>query len=451
MELTAGAEPLFNKTQLKALILPLVIEQLLAVTVGMADTIMITSVGEAAISGISLVDNISFLMIQLLSALCTGGAVIVSQYLGRKDGKNARHSAKQLVFAVGVLGLILMTIALVFNKQLLQLIFGNIDADVMLNAQKYFIISACSYPGLAIYNACAALFRSMGNSKVSMFCSMIMNVINIGGNAILIYGFKWGVEGAAVPTLAARTTAAVVMLILISNPANTVFVRNLHKVRPDWKAIKMVMKIGLPNGVENSVFQVGKLMVQRVVTSFGTPAIAANAIVGSVTGVMMVPGAAIGLSLITVVGQCVGAGEIEQMKQYVKKLMAMIFICVAALGLIMFFVSGPMLPLFNLSDEAIEIAGSLCRTYAITYPIFWPLAFPFVNVLRAAGDVKFTMVASLITMWCCRIALSYVFAYGMNLGVYGVWFAMYADWLVRSVVFTLRYRSGAWKKHKVLG
>lgn len=451
MEITgAGAKPLFSNQQLKRLIIPLVIEQLLAVTVGMADTIMITTVGEAAVSGISLVDNISLLLIQLMAALCTGGAVIAAQYLGRRDEKSARHSAKQLLFAVIMLSLLLMSVALVFNKGLLRMIFGNIDADVMIYAEKYFIITALSYPALAIYNACAALFRSMGNSKVSMICSLVMNLINISGNAILIYGFKWGVAGAAVPTLISRTVAAIIMLVLIRNPENPIFITGLLKTRFDWKAVKTVLKIGLPNGVENSVFQIGKLMVQRIITTFGTAAIAANAIVGSITSLMMVPGGAISLALITVVGQCHGAGDFDQLKRYVRRLMSLIFICVAGLSVVTFFASPYLLTLFNLSDEAVAIAETLIVTYCIMYPIFWPMSFPFANVLRATGDVKFTMIVSLVTMWCCRIALSYVFAYGMELGVLGVWLAMYADWIVRGAIFYIRYRRGRWMQKVVI-
>lgn len=451
MESAIGSSrPVFTNEQLKRLIIPLVIEQLLAVTVGMADTIMVTSVGEAAVSGISLVDNISFLMIQLLSALATGGAVVVSQYMGRKDHQNARHSAEQLLLGAFFMGVVLMTVALVFNKQLLSLIFGNIEPDVMDNAQRYFILSACSYPGLAVYSSCAALFRSQGNSKYSMFCSVVMNLINIGGNALLIFGLGWGVEGAAVPTLISRTTAAVIMLVLLRNPEHVIFIKDYRKIRLDMGVIKKVLKIGIPSGVENSMFQVGKLMVARVITDFGTPSITANAIVGSVTGAMMVPGGAIGLALITVVGQCCGAGEIGQMKNYVKKLMKLMFACVGGLSIVIFFAGEPMLTLFNLSDETVEIAKMLVKTYCVTFPIFWPCAFPFANVLRAAGDVKFTMIASFITMWSCRVALSFVFAYLFNLGVLGVWFAMYSDWIVRSVIFIGRYRSEAWKKHKVI-
>ena len=444
------SQPLFTSGQLKKLIFPLVIEQLLSVTVGMADTIMITTVGEAAVSGISLVDNISLLLIQLMAALCTGGAVIAAQYLGRRDEKNARHSARQLLLSVTALSLLLMGIALIFNKSLLRLIFGNIEADVMRNAEIYFMITALSYPALAIYSACAALFRSMGNSKVSMVCALVMNLINISGNAALIYGLKFGVEGAAIPTLLSRTAAAIIMLVLIRNPENPIFINRLLKIRFDWNAIKMVLKIGLPNGVENSVFQVGKLLVQSIITTFGTAAIAANAIVGSVTSLMMVPGSAIGLALITVVGQCRGAGEFDQLSYYVRKLMKLIYICVAVLSVSMFFISPHLMKLFRLSEEALAIATTLTTSYCILYPIFWPMSFPFANVLRAAGDVKFTMIVSLVTMWCCRIALSYVFAYALGYGVLGVWLAMYADWMARGAIFYTRYRRGRWKQKVVI-
>lgn len=443
-------QKLFSRQMLRKLIVPLIIEQFLAMAVGMADTVMVTSSGEAAVSGISLVDSINILLIQIFSALATGGAVVVSQYLGRQEHKNARTAAKQLIYTSTLLSLILMTVALVFQKGILQLVFGSIEADVMENALTYFWLSAVSYPFLAIYNSIAALYRSMGNSKISMLTSLLMNVVNIGGNAILIFGCGWGVAGAATASLASRALAAGVMLILIRNHDNMIYVDGLLHFEYKPQMVKSIMKVGIPNGLENGMFQIGKLMVQGLIVLFGTSAIAANAIVNSVTSVINVPGLAIGLAMITVIGQCVGADAYDQAAYYTRRLMGLIYAAMAAMNLIIFVLAYPLVGMFNLSPEATTLAIQILQIFCVVNALLWPIAFPFANVLRAAGDAKFTMIASVISMWIFRIGFSYILAQGFNMGLQGVWYAMYIDWAVRAVIFWFRYRSGRWKTKRVI-
>ena len=304
------ARPLmFTRQALWRLILPLVLEQLLLVTVGMADTVMVSTVGEAAVSGISLVDQVNVLLIQIFAALATGGAVVASQYLGRRDRENACRSAKQLVYATFGMAVAIGALVLVLNRHILRLVFGNVEPDVMQAAETYFWLSALSYPMLALYNAGAALFRSMGNSRISLFASLIMNVINIGGNALLIYGLNWGVAGAATATLASRTVAGLMMMLLLRNRDNPIFLERLF--HPEWNGgiLKSILRVGVPNGLENGMFQIGKLLVAGLITTFGTSAIAANAICNNVGSMSNIPGSAIGLAMITVVGQCVGAKD----------------------------------------------------------------------------------------------------------------------------------------------
>lgn len=443
-------QKLFSRQMLRKLILPLIIEQFLAMAVGMADTVMVTSAGEAAVSGISLVDSINILLIQIFSALATGGAVVVSQYLGRQEHKNARTAAKQLIYTSTLLSLILMALALFFQKGILQLVFGSIEADVMENALTYFWLSAISYPFLAIYNSIAALYRSMGNSKVSMLTSLLMNVVNIGGNAILIFGCGWGVAGAATASLVSRALAAGVMLILIRSHNNMIYVDGLLHFEYKPQMVKSIMKVGIPNGLENGMFQIGKLMVQGLIALFGTSAIAANAIVNSVTSVINVPGLAIGLAMITVIGQCVGADAYDQAVYYTRRLMGLIYAAMAAMNLIIFALAYPLVGMFNLSPEATTLAIQILQIFCVVNALLWPIAFPFANVLRAAGDAKFTMVASVISMWIFRIGFSYILAQGFNMGLQGVWYAMYIDWAVRAIIFWIRYKSGRWKTKRVI-
>lgn len=441
---------LFSSKMLLRLIWPLVIEQFLAVAIGFIDTIMVSSLGEASVSGVSLVDSISILIIQVFSALATGGAVIASQYIGRGEDGNACRSAKQLLYSSFLLSSLLMVLALCFRRFILQTVFGHIEQDVMDAAMVYFLLSAVSYPFLSVFNSCAALYRSVGNSRVSMLVAIIMNVINVIGNAVGIYVLKWGVAGAAASTLLARASGAVIMLVLISKRGQKIFIDNIFKPEFDGAMVKRILRIGIPSGLENGAFQVGKLLVASLVTSFGTASIAANAISGSIASISNIPGAAIGLAMVTVVGQCIGAGDCEQAKYYVRKLILCTYIAMNTLNLFMVIFVHPLVGAFNLSPEASQTAVEIIYSFAAMSTVFWPAAFTIPNALRAAGDVKYTMYCSMLTMGIFRIGFSYVLGSWLQMGVLGVWFAMYIDWIFRAALFFGRYLSGRWKNKKAI-
>lgn len=455
-ELPKGADPVspaerWSRRALWALIWPLAIEQLLAVTIGMADTLMVATAGEAAVSGISLVDQINILLINLFSALATGGAVVVSQYIGRRDNRNAAKAACQLVLSITVVSLLVMTFTLFARLPLLQLIFGRIDADVMTNAELYFLLSALSYPFLGLYNAGAALFRSMGNSKISMFTSIIINVINIGGNSLLIYGLGWGVAGAGTATLVSRMVAAIVVIWLLMKPnAGPANLRRLFRSKLDFSIIRSILRIGVPNGLENSVFQIGKLITARIISSLGTAAIAGNAMAGILASFSNLPGNAISLSLLTVVGQCVGSKDYAAARKYTKFLMRICMASIGVISIIMLLVGRPVLALFNLSAEAQRIAWQCLAFFNLFGWLFWPYSFALPNALRAAGDAKYTLTVSLFSMWLFRIGSAYLLAYTFQLGVLGVWGAMFIDWIVRSCFFALRWRSTKWETKRII-
>ncbi|MEG2420670.1 MAG: MATE family efflux transporter [Oscillospiraceae bacterium] len=443
-------KPIFTRKALQKLIIPLIIEQLLAMTIGMADTVMVTSVGEAAVSGVALVDAINILLIQVFAALATGGAVVASQYLGRKDEKSACTSAKQLFYAAGGVAVLIMTFALLFRGQILSLIFGSVEADVMDSAMSYFFLTALSFPGIAIYNCGAALFRSMGNSKVSMFTALGVNLLNIGGNAIFIFGFDMGAAGAGLATLISRSVAGVAMLILICRKKNIIHIDRIW--RPEFRSDMLVsiLRVGIPNGMENGIFQVGKLLLQRLIVSFGTAAIAANVIANNVSSVVDVSGNAIALALITVVGQCMGAHVPEQAVTYTRKLMKIVYLCMGVLNIVMFIFATPLVGLFALSAQSADMAVEVLRWCAVFSMTIWPTAFVLPNALRAAGDAKFTMVVSISSMFLCRIGLSYLFCWVFQWGLLGVWLAMFMDWVVRAIIFEVRFRHGTWKHLRVI-
>ena len=423
---------MFTRKDLAKLLLPLIVEQLLAVLVGMADVVMVAAVGETAVSGVSLVDSISILIIQMLAALATGGSVVCAQYIGKKQPENACEAAGQLILVTTMVSAVIAVVALLGNRHLLSMIFGKVEDSVMENAQIYFWLSALSYPFLAVYNSCAALYRAMGNSKVSMYASLVMNAINIAGNAICVFGLHMGVEGVGIPTLVSRAFAAILMLFLIQRPQNVIRIRNLQELRFNGRMIKDILKVGVPNGMENTMFQFGKLFLQSLVSSLGTVAIASYAVASNLVTFEYLVGNAIGLGIITIVGQCVGAGEWEQAKQYTKKLVLVNYAALVVICSLMILFRNQVVGIYNLSPEATRTSAEMLFAHSLAM-VVWPLAFTIPYSLRASFDAPFTMYVSVASMWIFRIASAYFFVKVLNLGVMGVWYGMYICLIPRNI------------------
>jgi len=435
---------IFSSKDLRRLVIPLVVEQTLAVTIGMVDSVMVASCGEASVSGISLVDQINILLIGLFSAMASGGAVVAAQYMGRKDGAMVGKAARQLFLSVGGLSTLFMAVALLLNRQILILIYRNLEPDVMAAATTYFYIMALSYPFLGIYNGGAALFRAIGNSKISMKVSFIANLMNVVGNAILIYGFDMGVAGAGLATLASRVTCCVVIVTLLWR-SKEISIRGSW--RYDHDMMKRILYVGIPSGLENSIFQVGKLIVSSMIASLGTVAITANAVNSSIGNFQNVPSNAVGVAMITVVGQCIGANDKDQAVYYVKKMMKTAYAFMIALSLTIAFLARPLCGLYHLSAETSELTVIILVYNCLCSMLLHPLSFALPNGLRAAGDVKYTMVVAIASMWICRIILAYVLAIYFGLGLLGVWIAMTCDWLARGICFVTRFRTDRWAMH----
>ena len=441
---------LFTKRDVTKIVMPLMVEQLLSVTIGMFDSIMVSSAGEAAISGVSLVDTVNVLLVYLFSALSTGGAVLISQGLGKKDHEKVEHISKQLILTVFVCSTAVSIMAIALREPLLRLVFGQIEADVMQNALIYFLITALSYPFLGLYSASAAIFRSYGNSKITMIASLCMNVINISGNALLIYGLKWGAAGAAAATLASRIFGAVLMQFLLRGKMSTVPIRGLLKTKPDFAIIKAVCRIGIPSGIENSMFQLGKVLTQSIVSTCTTTHIAANAVANSLSQLQFIPASAVNLAVITIVGRCIGAGRTEEAKKMSRKLLLMAYVSIWIVAAVIFVLLKPLLGLYDLSTESTDLAWTLMAMHSVMVSTLWPLSFSTPGSFRAAGDVRFPLVVSALSMWICRIGFSYVFAKLLGLGVVGVWLAMFSDWACRSAFFVPHYLRGKWLNKKVI-
>lgn len=441
---------LFSRDALVRLIVPLVIEQLLAICIGMADTIMVTSVSESAVSAVSLVDSINILLIQLFSAMATGGAVVAAQYLGRRDQNNACKAAKQLMYSSVLIAMVIGALAVFFCRPLLQLCFGALAPSTMAYCEIYFLLSALSYPALAAYNAGAALLRAMGNSKASMFTSLLMNMTNVIGNAILIYGFKMEVAGAATASLLSRILGAVIMLRMMLNTHAPIHIKRITHPEFDFSMIRLIFRQGIPNGLENSMFQIGKLLVAGLITTFGTSAIAANAICNNVGSMSNIPGSAIGLAMITVVGQCVGAKDYQQARHYTKTLLAAAYVSMGLLNIALFLLAPYLVGFYAMPQTTTDLALSVLQVNCVVTVLIWPSSFTLPNALRAAGDARFTMVTSMVSMWVFRIGMSYVLGAWLGMGLFGVWTAMQIDWAVRSLVFGVRFLGHKWEKARVL-
>lgn len=440
---------LFSNKDLKKLIIPLILEQTLVITVGMADTMMISSVGEAAVSGVSLVDMFNNLINAVLAALATGGAVVTSQFIGADKRKEACLSAKQLLWVNALITMVISLLVIAGHRLILNLFFGKIEDDVMHNAIVYLIISALSFPFLAIYNACAALFRSMGNSQITLKISILMNIINVGGNAICVFGLKMGAAGVAVPSLISRAVAGFCLYLLLKNPENLIYL-NRERFRIEWKVIKRILHIGIPSGIENGIFQLGRVIVVSIIAGFGTAQIAANGVANSLDSMGCIIGQGMNLAMITVIGQCVGAGDLTQVKYYTKKLMLITYAGTAVTNSLILLFLHPILGLYGLGAEATQLAYILVMIHDGLAMLLWPASFVLPNMLRACNDVKYTMVIAIFSMITFRIGLSLVFGVHMGMGAIGVWIAMVVDWIFRVCCFVGRYFRGTWKKYSFL-
>ena len=435
----------YSNDDLKKLILPLIMEQLLAILVGMLDTVMISGVGEAAVSGVSLVDNINILVIQVFAALATGGAVVAGHALGQRNEEAAGRSAWQMVLFLLYTSVVTTIILIGWHKIILRAIFGQVEVDVMDSATTYLIITGLSICPLALYNGCAALFRAMGDSKTTMYISLLMNLMNLVGNAVLIFGFKMGVAGAAISTTFSRTVAAGIIFYLLFQKDRVICFKRRVTARLNMEQIRKILYIGIPNGLENSLFQLGKILLLSLVSTFGTSAIAANAVCGTVANFNILPGMAINMAILSVTSYCIGAGDYGQARYYTKKLMRLTSVCMIAVSVFMILLCRKMLLLYHLTPETEELAVQVIRFHAVMCTFAWAPSFSLPNTLRAAGDVMWTMAIAIASMWVFRIGTAYFFSNVFHLGLIGIWIAMTIDWMFRGICYEIRYHGGKWE------
>lgn len=442
---------IFTKKRIWKLTIPLIIEQLLTQLMGTADTMMVSCAGSAAISAVSLVDSINVLIQQVFIAMATGGGIICAQYLGRGERVQASKAARQLVLTVVALSTAVMAALILLYKPILRLIFGQVDAQVMESAQIYLLITAFSYPFIALYNAGASLFRVDGNSRLPLLVSTASNLLNIAGNAILIFGFQAGAAGAAIATLVSRIFCAVVVMLCLRRPKQGIEVRGYRQIRPDGGMIRNILRVGIPTGVENGMFQFGKLAIQSSVSTLSTAAIAAQAMTASVELVTGYTQIGIGLAMMTVVGQCIGANRVEEAKRHIRVMTGyaeLLTIVICALAMLSI---RTVTRLAGMEPAAAEMTHSMTGWITIAKPLLWTLSFIPAYGMRAAGDVRFSMIVSSASMWIFRVVTTTLLIRVFHFGPIAVWIGMFSDWAVRSVVYTLRFRSGKWTRQQVIG
>lgn len=441
---------MFSRRELAKLVLPLVVELIFTALMGTADTMMVARVGDAAVSGVSLVDAVNNLMLMVFTATATGGTIVCAQYLGAHDPSGANRAARQVLLCVAVISLLCCGLCVACRRPLLRAVFGNVEDSVMDAGLTYFWVTALSYPFIGVYDASAALYRASGDAKKPMIVSAIGNLLNIVGNAVFLFVFHWGVFGAALSTTLSRVFQCAVILILHRRPGQVIVLDRYAQIRPDWRLIRAILRVGIPTGVENGMFQLGKLMVQSTVALLSTAEIAAQAVVNTMEYFTSMPSMAIGLGLVTVAGQCMGAGRPEEAKHYTLWFTVWSEILILLTGIVIFLVVGPVCRASGLSEESSSVVFQTMLLITVVKPFVWPLAFTPPNAMRAAGDVKFSMLVSAGSMWIFRVALCVILIRFLGFGILGVWIAMFVDWGNRSIWYTVRFFRGKWMKQRVL-
>ena len=447
---------LFSRRDLIRIVLPLALQGILSVAIGMVDSMMVSNKGEAAFAGVSLVGSLDTVLITLFGALTAGGSVVLAQAMGRGDRDHACEAAKQLIYASSAAAAIITLTVLIFRVPLLKLLFGEVEESVMKNALSYFTIVSLSFPMLAVENSVSAAFRAQGDSITTLKTSLFMNLLNIAGNALLIYGADLGASGAAIATLISRFIGASLLLFIAHNKERYIHVERILHYRPDPAIIKAILRIGVPNGIENSMFQLGRLMTTSLVSSLGTVSIAANAAALSLANFQYTVGGSIQNTMVAVIGRCVGAREEAQAKHYIRSLLKSSYLMIAVPDLLLCLFSTPLLGLFGLTPESSHLARFLLIYHSAVSVILWPAGFCLPPAFRAANDVMFTMVVSTFSMWTFRVTAAYFLALdtvsvlglitipGLGLGLMGVWYAMTLDWIFRVALFLWRLFSGRW-------
>lgn len=412
--------------------------------------LVVSYAGEAVVSGVSLVNQFNTIFIYLFTALASGGAVVISQYIGRKAMDAAGESASQLLRFSAIFSTLVSALVLIGNEGMLRLMFGKVESDVMQACITYLRISAYSYPALAVYNAGASLFRSVGKTSVTMYLSVASNIINVIGNLIGVFVLHAGVAGVAWPSLIARIFSAAVITVLCFRKKNHVFYTRKWIFQWNGALMRHILRIAIPNGLENGVFQLVKVALSSIVALFGTYQIAANGVAQSIWSLAALAGVSMGPVFITVIGQCMGNNNTQIAESYLKKLTKITVLLSSAWNLLIFVLTPLFMRFYALEPDTKQLVIWLVLIHNLFNAIAYPFSGALSNGLRAAGDVKFTMYVSVISTIAVRLLLSWLLGGALQMGVIGIAIAMVSDWVIRAVIFFWRQKSGKWKTFQVI-
>jgi len=445
------AEPkLFTNSYLATLITPLIGQQMLTVTIGLADTIMVSSCGEVAISSVALVDTFSILFIQLFAAFATGGAAVMSQYLGRKEEKMANQAARQLFYICLGLGILVPLLCIPMREKFITALYGNLEKELLSGCLTYFIFIFGYFPFLGIYNVIYAMYLSLGNTKITLKVSIIMNCTNILLNAVFIYHFNMGVAGAGLATFISWVEGATILLVLQRIQKNPLSLHSLHRIKIDTRMCRRIASISIPNAIENSMFNIGKILVQRIISTLGISAIASAAVLFNIGSIITIPGVGLSLASTTVIGRCVGAGKKDQARYYSYKLQKVGMVSMFITILFTYPFLHQIIGFYHLTEEASALTYHIIATTLLIFPLAWPSSFTIPNFIRAAGDAKFTMYVSVASMLIVRVGGAYLLSTVFHFGLMGVWLGMYSDWVCRTIFFVTRLRGNKWLEKSVI-
>ena len=443
-------QKVFTDAMLKAMIVPLVIEQLLQMVVGLADTMMVSYAGETVVAGVGLDTMIYTIFIYLFTAISAGGSVVVAQYIGSRNRGNSNLAASQIFHLAGFVSLVCMGLMLIFGSALLELMYPATEPETMAACKTYMWIVTLSFPANAIYNAGAALYRTMGRTSVTMRVSLVANLVNVAGNAIGIFVLHAGAAGVAWPTTLSWYTAAIVMTALCFNEKQEVHIELKKMLKPDLVMIRRILGIAIPNSVENTLFQAAKVALGILVATFGTSQIAANSTGQTFWSLAACMGTSMSTVFITVIGQCVGAKDQEAAEWYMRKLTRLSIVLAALWNAAVMVLTPMLLPLYDLSSETKRLILIIVAIHNLFSATIQPFAMPLSAGLRAAGDVQFTMWASIFCTVVCRTLFSFLLASWLGLGVIGIALAMALDWCIKAGLDIWRFRSGKWKNRHVI-
>ncbi len=437
---------LFSNRDLAVLFFPLIIEQTLKYTVGVVDSMMVANVGESAVSGVSLIDFVMSFITSLFAALLVGGSAVISQYIGAGEGKKANDAANQLVWFVGLFSLFLCGVLYAAQSFILNHLFGELAPDVYSHAKVYLNVTALSIPFLALYSAGANLFRCMDNTRLPMRIMTVCNLLNVMGNAVLIFGFEMGTLGVALPTLLSRIVAAVWILGLLRNDRRKLYLVQKSRWHFDWSVIRRILGIGIPCGIENGTFFLGRILVLGMIASLGTAAIASNAVAGILSNFQVIPGMAIAFGTTVVIARCAGAGDYEQAKYYNRKIIGIVYITQFLTCLAVWLLLPQILRIYGLPTATTRFIEQIMEMHTLFTIALWPLAYILPASFRATGDAKFPMIVCVICLFSCRIFCSWLFGIHWQMGILGIWLGMFTDWVAKAGCFIGHYYSGKWMR-----